>query len=308
MNFNNLIGNDKIKDMLKNNIINNNLVHSYMFIGPDGIGKSIFAHDFAEMVMCLSQTNEGKSCGKCKSCIEFETMNNPDFLQINSDGKVIKIEQIRHLQEKVIEKPIISSKKVYIINDADLMTKEAQNCLLKTLEEPPEYVVIILIVTNESNILPTIKSRCMKIGFNKIDKNNFVNYIEANSDNVKLNENILTMCDGSIGKWLKIKDKLEDYSKIENIISQIEKTDKLEVLKNAEILYKGKENIMEYLEFINVVLYNSFLNNKNQKYINSVELVEKTRKNLLANSNYDMSIDNLLLKIWEEINEEYSWC
>ena len=116
------------------------------------------------------------------------------------------------------------------------------------------------------------------------------------------------MCDGSIGKWLKIKDKLEDYSKIENIISQIEKTDKLEVLKNAEILYKGKEDIMEYLEFINVVLYNSFLNNKNRKYINSVELVEKTRKNLLANSNYDMSIDNLLLKIWEEINEEYSWC
>ena len=308
MNFNNLIGNDKIKQMLKNNIINNSLVHSYMFIGPDGIGKSIFAQDFAEMIMCLQQSNEEKSCGNCKSCIEFETKNNPDFLQIDSDGKVIKIEQIRNLQEKVIEKPIISSKKVYIINDADLMTKEAQNCLLKTLEEPPEYVVIILIVTNESNILPTIKSRCMKIGFNKIDKDSFVKYLKANSSTIELNDNILTMCDGSIGKWIKIKDKLENYFKIENIISQIQTLDKLEILKNSEILYKGKEDIMEYLEFINVILYNSFLKNKNQKYINSVELVEKTRKNLLANSNYDMSIDNLLLKIWEEINEEYSWC
>lgn len=304
MNFNNLIGNDKIKSILKKNVIDDNLVHSYMFIGPDGIGKRIFAREFSEMIMCLSDSNEEKSCGTCKSCIEFETSNNPDFMQIESDGKVIKIEQIRNLQEKVIEKPIISNKKVYIINDADLMTKEAQNCLLKTLEEPPEYVVIILIVTNESNILPTIKSRCMKIGFNKIDQKSFVQYLNG----TQVNENILSMCDGSIGKWLKIKDKLDDYYKVENIINQMQKLDKLEILKNSEILYKGKEDIISYLEFINVVLYNSFLKNRNQKYIDSVEIVEKTKKNLLANSNYDMSIDNLLLKIWEEINEEYSWC
>lgn len=307
MNFNNLIGNDKIKDMLKNNIVNNNIVHSYMFIGPEGIGKNIFAHDFAEMIMCLSNDFQEKSCGKCKSCIEYETKNNPDFFEIKPDGKSIKIDQIRSMQEKVIEKPIISNKKVYIINNADLMTEEAQNCLLKTLEEPPEYIVIILIVTNETKILPTIKSRCMKIGFNKIDEKSFTQYIQNNS-NIQFSKNIITMCDGSIGKWQKHKDKVEEYLKIEKIIQQIEKIDKLDLLVNSEILYKAKDDIMDYLEFINSVLYNIFLENKNIKYLNCVKIVEKIKKNLLSNSNFDMSIDNLLLKIWEEINEEYSWC
>ena len=108
-------------------------------------------------------------CNHCKSCVEFDGGNNPDFVYIEPDGKVIKIEQIRELQTKVIEKPVNSNKKVYVINDADLMTKEAQNCLLKTLEEPPEYIVIILIVNNESKVLTTIKSRCMKIYFEKIN-------------------------------------------------------------------------------------------------------------------------------------------
>lgn len=72
------------------------------------------------------------------------------------------------MQEKILEKPIVSSKKVYVINDADLMTKEAQNCLLKTLEEPPEFVIIILVLANESKILNTVKSRCMRIFFSKL--------------------------------------------------------------------------------------------------------------------------------------------
>lgn len=348
MNFNNLIGNDTIKNILKTNVINNNIVHSYMFLGQEGIGKSIFANDFAEMLMCSS--DKEKSCGKCKSCLEFESKNNPDFFQINPDGKSIKIDIIRNLQEKIIEKPIVSEKKIYIINNADTMTIEAQNCLLKTLEEPPEYVTIILIVTNESNILPTIKSRCMKIVFNKIEEKDFKNYIlkdinmlntskdilndndiPVNQDGIKtknkenalnikdnilnniddryiIKDSVLKMCDGSLGKWEKIKSKLQEYDIIDNAINNIEIKDKLEIMKDLEILYKSKDEIMDYLEFINVLLYNNFLKNDNYKYINSIKIVEKTRKNLLANSNYDMSIDNLLLKIWEEINEEYSWC
>lgn len=310
MNLGNLIGNDNIKNMLTKNIISNNIVHSYMFTGPEGIGKSLFAKAFAQLLMCEKSTefnNSIKSCGKCKSCLEFESLNNPDFMQIESEGKIIKIEQIRKFQEKVIEKPIICNKKVYIINDADFMTREAQNCLLKTLEEPPEFVVIILIVTNESKILPTIKSRCMKINFNKIELNTFKEYLNKNYEIDNISENILLMCDGSIGKWLQIKDNLEDYLKIEDVVNNIIKCDKIEILKKSKILYDNKEYIGNYLEYINIVLYNNFIKTKQQKYINCIEIVEKTRSNLLLNSNYDMSIDNLLMKIWEEINEEYSW-
>lgn len=107
----------------------------------------------------------------CKSCIEFDSDNNPDFQLIESEDGKIKIEKIRQMQRKVAEKPIISKNKVYIINDADTMTTEAQNCLLKTLEEPPEYITIILVCSNDGNLLSTIKSRCTRIQFEPISNN-----------------------------------------------------------------------------------------------------------------------------------------
>ena len=144
MNFNNIIGNEQNKTLLKNSIKSSNLVHSYMFTGIDGIGKKLFAMAFAKMILCES---ENKPCDHCASCIRFDGDNHPDFMIIDSlDGKSIKIDQIRLLQEKIAEKPILSDKKVYIINNSDLMTVEAQNCLLKTLEEPPEYAILILVL------------------------------------------------------------------------------------------------------------------------------------------------------------------
>ena len=166
--FENIIGNEKNKELLNQIISMNNIAHSYMFIGKESIGKMLFAKEFAKAILCI---NDSKPCGKCKSCIEFESSNNPDFEIIEPVGNSIKIEQIRELIKKVYEKPIVSNKKVYIINDSNLMTKEAQNSLLKTLEEPPEYVSIILIASNENLFLPTIKSRCTKIMFKKLTDN-----------------------------------------------------------------------------------------------------------------------------------------
>ena len=165
--FEKIIGNDKIKEILKKSIETKRTSHSYMFIGIDGIGKQLFAKEFAKEILCLEETKSEKHtyCNKCKSCIEFDTNNNPDYkiIDIEQDEKSIKINQIREMQIKISEKPIISHNKVYIINNADTMTIEAQNCLLKTLEEPPEYVTIILIGSDENSFLTTIKSRCTKI-------------------------------------------------------------------------------------------------------------------------------------------------
>ena len=163
--FDGIIGNNSIKQELEQIIKLNKLSHSYLFVGTEGIGKKQIAKEFAKMILCLG---EEKYCNSCKSCLEFDTNNNPDFTLIEPDGASIKIEQIRQMQRKIIEAPIISNKKVYIIDNADLMTKEAQNCLLKTLEEPPEFVTIILIGSKESEFLSTIKSRCMIIKFQNI--------------------------------------------------------------------------------------------------------------------------------------------
>lgn len=189
LSFDNVIGNDKNKIFLNKIVKSDNTVHSYMFEGIEGIGKSIFARDFAKMLLCMGDSKT--DCRTCKSCIEFENNNNPDFIQIKPDGKVIKIEQIRQMQEKILEKPIVSDKKVYIIDDADLMTKEAQNCLLKTLEEPPKFAVIILVLSNESKILNTIKSRCMRIFFEKLKNEELNKYAVENFDKSQIKQSMI---------------------------------------------------------------------------------------------------------------------
>lgn len=173
--FENIIGNEKNKELLKNIIDTNNIAHSYMFVGKDSIGKLLFAKEFTKAILCM---NEKKPCNNCKSCIEFETHNNPDFSILEPEGNSIKIDQIRELTKKVYEKPVVSHRKVYIINDSNCMTKEAQNSLLKTLEEPPEYVTIILIASNDNLFLPTIKSRCTKVTFNKLTDSELAKVLE----------------------------------------------------------------------------------------------------------------------------------
>ena len=141
--FEKIIGNERVKKYIETSIKQEKVLHSYLFVGTEGIGKKLVATEFAKQVLCLE---DGKCCNKCKSCIEFESLNHPDFDIIEPDGNSIKIDQIRKMQKKIQEKPIISNKKIYIINNSDKMTKEAQNCLLKTLEEPPQYAIILLII------------------------------------------------------------------------------------------------------------------------------------------------------------------
>lgn len=299
MSFDNILGNNNIKELLNNSIKSNNILHSYMFVGTDGIGKSLFAKEFSKMILCLSEI---KPCNNCSSCIKFDTNNHPDFMIIDSeDNKNIKIGQIRFLQEQIAEKPIISSRKVYIINNSDLMTVEAQNCLLKTLEEPPEYATIILILSNENKLLNTIKSRCTKISFQDISKEDLIKYADQN--NISVNNTLLDICNGSINKLISLKDDADTYSILDNILNDFSRKDIVDIWNEAEILYKSKDNILNLLDYFNIYFYNKLRKFQDFKYINSISIVEQTKKRLSSNANYDMCIDNLLLKIWEEFNE-----
>lgn len=295
--FENIIGNTNIKTVLEKSIKQNKLSHSYLFVGIQGIGKKMIATEFAKMILCL---DDNKYCNHCKSCIEFDTNNNPDFVLISPDGNNIKIEQIRDIQKRIQEKPIISEKKVYIIDNADLMTTEAQNCLLKTLEEPPEFAVIILIGSNSNTFLPTIKSRCTIMNFNKISDEEMTKYLREKCDVKNIDQNMLYMYQGSIGKALELKEKQEEYKNIENIINNIDRYDLIDFINNAEILYKSKEEINDILDYINVILLNKAKDE--YLYTNCIQIVENTKKRLKQNANYDMSIDNMLFNIWEEIN------
>ena len=295
--FEQILGNKKITEQLTNSIKIGNISHSYLFLGTQGIGKKMIAKEFAKMILC---TSEDKYCGVCKSCIEFDTDNNPDFSIIEPDGNSIKIDQIREFQKKVSEKPIISQRKVYIINDSDKMTVEAQNCLLKTLEEPPEFVTIILVGTNENAFLSTIKSRCMILHFEEISEEEILKYLEENYQ-IKINSQIMIKAfQGSIGKAIELKDKQEQYEKIENLIYGLEKMDVVDLVNKAEFLYSSKDDKTEILDYMEVILMD--IAKTSNKYAQTIEIVEQTKKRLAANANYDMSIDNMLFKIWEIVN------
>lgn len=302
MAFENIIGNNKNKKTLTNIIEKNTILHSYLFTGKNGIGKKIFAKEFAKMILC--QGDNKKPCNKCKSCIEFDGNNNPDFNIIGPDGNSIKIEQIRLLQTKVYEKPIISNRKVYIIDEAEKMTKEAQNCLLKTLEEPSDYITIILISSLENNLLNTIKSRCMKVVFNKLEDEEIKTFLKTNYGIENINNSLIRAYDGSIGNAICYKDKIDIYTQTYDLIYNIDKKDIIDILNSAEVLYKNKEDIYELLDYINIILFDlSKENQYNNKYLNCIKICEKTKSKLKANNNFDMSIDDLLISVWEEINK-----
>ncbi len=295
--FENIVGNIKVKKLLINTVKNKKTSHSYLFVGIDGIGKKLIAKEFSKILLCTK--NENQYCNDCKSCIEFDTDNNPDFTLIQPDGNAIKINQIREMQSKVQEKPIISNNKIYIIDDADKMTIEAQNCLLKTLEEPPEFVTIILIGTNENAFLSTIKSRCMSIHFNPISDKEMMMYLKENYQ-IEVTQTMLDMFQGSIAKALELKDKREIYENINSLIEKIDKLELIDFINKAEELYQSKEEIQKILEYINTLLINKA--KTDYQYTNCISVVEDTKNRLKQNGNYDMCIDNMLWNIWREVN------
>ncbi len=296
--FNNILGNEEAKKILENTIKTQNISHSYMFIGQNGIGKFMIAKEFAKAILCQG---EQKPCNTCESCIKFNGENNPDIQIIDEiEEKSIKTETIKEMVKGVYEKPIEGSRKVYIINDSQKMTKEAQNSLLKTLEEPPEYVVIILITENENLLLNTIKSRCTKIKFNPLKDNEIIKILKEKYDYKEVTENMLEIAGGSVTQALSVQGKEEIFNEIKTIFSNLEKINIIDLLNKKDLVFKDKDYIYEILDYINIILFNKI--KENIKYTNCIKIVEETKDRLKKNSNYDMTIDNLLLKVWEEIN------
>lgn len=295
--FENIIGNQKNKKILEDIIIKNKIANAYMFIGQESIGKFLFAKEFAKAILCL---NENKPCNKCKSCLEFDNSNNPDLTIIEPDGNNVKIEQIRELNRKVVEKPIVSTKKVYIINDGQNITKEAQNALLKTLEEPPEYVTIILITTSESAFLPTIKSRCTKINFNKLTEEEILKILKEKYNYQNVGNIVYKTSNGSISKSIQIIEKQSEFEDINKMFSNLEHVNVIDLINSKELVFKGKEDINSILDYIITIFFEKIKDNR--KYIECIEIAENAKERLRKNSNYDMTIDNFMLNVWEEIN------
>ena len=276
MSFHELIGNEKIKQNLIKILNTNTISHSYMFIGTKGIGKKLFAKEFAKGILCTSSAQ--KPCEHCKSCLELVNNNHPDYAEIGleEEENSIKIDTIRQMQKKIQELPIVSSRKVYIIDDSEYMTKDAQNCLLKTLEEPPSFVTIILIVSNENSLLNTIKSRCIKLYFHNLTNEEIETYLQENNAIQHFDTNMIQACQGSIGKAKQIHHNQELYQQLEDIFSHIEQYTLTQIPSKLDVLYKNKDNIQEILEYLNTIFIRKA--KTHIKYAQYIQMVEETKQ------------------------------
>ena len=273
--FEDILGNDDVKKYLTNCIENKNFSHSYIFSGIKGIGKYTFAKDFAK-------------------CILEDSMMQ-DYYELGPDGKSIKVSQIRELQNVINIKPTFSKKSVYIIDDADLMTIEAQNSLLKTLEEPPEYAVIILIVHNERSILSTVKSRCVNIKFNKLSDKDIKKYFLKNDLNFEdKNINVFKVLDGSLNNIDFIRDDYDELLKLMVFVTNLKKNQVINFFQDASVFYDNHDKIIRLLEYLNILLFEN-------SYFQLIEIVEKTKNKILMNNNFEMCIDYMILNFIEEL-------
>lgn len=278
--FENIVGHKKQKEILSKSITSGNISHAYLFFGNSGIGKFEFACEFAKQILKTDNLE-----------------NHPDFKVISkmSDKKDILVEQIRkELIDNVYIVPAAGDRKVYIINDAESLNIASQNTLLKTLEEPPKYITIILVSSNISAFLTTILSRVTQIPFEGISKDELKQYIYEKY-NVTFSDTILEYINGSIGKAEDIINNklLDKFNAVDELYSYLNALNTIKVMKYSSNINFALDDLLDYLEYI---LY------KNNKY-ECVKIVENAKNRLKFNGNYDIIIDSMLLKLIDSIKE-----
>ena len=212
-----------VYDIIKENIQNNKLSQAYLFLCEDSITNNLLALSVSKLILCKNQN----ACGVCKSCSLFESESNPDLLVYPKDKNFI-VDDAVEIYNKVQIKPLYSNYKIFLINNIDVSTVQAQNKMLKIIEEPPHNVIFILTATSEDKVLQTIKSRCQILRVNKFN-NEVISEILSleKGDNLDI---ALALGEGYIGKSIDILNNQkfnENYKNMFNFIKNFKKSDQI---------------------------------------------------------------------------------
>ena len=325
--FKDVVGHKDILKYISSAVENNRVSHAYSRNGERGSGKKMLANLFAMTLLC--ETGDNEPCGKCHSCKQAESGNHPDIIRVTHEKpNSISVDDIRTQVNNTVDiKPYQGPYKVYIIPQADMMTPQAQNAILKTIEEPPSYAVFLLLTENAETLLPTINSRCVMLKLRNIKDTLIKKYL---MENLEIPDYKADMCtafaQGNMGRAIMLANSdhfneiREEAVQLLKHISEMELNEIVAAVKNISVY---KLEITDYLDII-MIWYRDVLLYKATKEIDKVvfkdqlqsikeqarkssyegielilESLEKAKARLKANVNFDLVMELLFLTIKE---------
>ena len=325
--FKDVVGHRDIIQYIQDAVQQKKVSHAYILNGQRGSGKKMLAKLFAMTLQCESDKSE--PCGECRSCIQANNGNQPDIITVKHEKPAsISVDDIRtQVNGDIMIKPYSSPYKVYIIPEADLLTVQAQNALLKTIEEPPEYAVILLLTENADSLLPTIRSRCVMLKLRNIKDKLVKRYL---MEQLQIPDYQAELCaafaQGNIGRAMLLA-KSEHFNEIKEeaiqLLKYINEMELHEIVSAIKEINKYKLEVADYLDIItiwyrDVLLYkatadvNGLVFSDQLKYIkeraskssyegieNILDAIEKAKSRIKANVNFDLLMELLLLAIKE---------
>ena len=325
--YKDIIGHEHIIEYLQNCMKENKVSHAYIFNGEQGSGKKLLADAFSAALQC---EKKGISpCGECTSCKQAYGHNHPDIIWLTHEKpNSIGVDDIREgLNNDIAIKPYKGPFKIYIVDEAEKMTIQAQNALLKTIEEPPAYGIILLLTTNEKMMLPTILSRCVSLSLRPVKDNLIKEFLMKQYEIPDYQADIsVAFAQGNVGKAIRLATN-EEFNKIKDaaiqLMKYLEEMQIYEIIDAVKHIADYKMSVNDYLDIImiwyrDVLLFkatrdaNSLIFKNEINYINKfadkssyqnieaiIHAIEKTKVRLNANVNFDLAMELLLLTIKE---------
>jgi DNA polymerase-3 subunit delta' len=326
--FNDIVGQEQIKEHLMNALAAGKVSHAYIFNGEKSSGKEFIAKVFAMALQC--EKGENNPCQECHSCRQALSGNQPDIIYVSHEKPgTISVDDIRaQVNNDVAIKPYSSRHKVYIINEAEKMTQQAQNAILKTLEEPPEYAVIMLLTTNVNSLLPTILSRCVVLNMKPVSDEKVREFLmrEMQIPDYKA-EVCVAFARGNIGK-AKALASSEDFEHVKSealsLLKYIHDMEIYEIVTAIKKINEYKLDISDYLDIISIwyrdVLLFKATNDVNHLVFREeitalrkvagrssyegiedvIKALDTAKRRLEANVNFELTMELLLLTIKEK--------
>ena len=325
--FKEIVGHEEIIQHLQNAIRLGKVSHAYILSGEKGSGKKLLANTFAMALQC--EKKDIDPCQECRSCKKAMSRNHPDIIYITHEKpNSIGIEDIRtQLIEDVMIKPYCSSYKIYIVDEAEKLTLQAQNALLKTIEEPPAYAVIMLLTSNMDAFLPTITSRCVKLNLRPVQESMVKDYLMEKMNLPDYQAQMdAAFSQGNIGKAKQMAESDDFNLMTEQALRILKKSKELELYEMVEMIKElsaEKQNLDEYLDLfamwfrdvlffkatkeVDGLMFKDQLNYIKERAKKSsyegiekiLDALEKAKARLKANVNFELVMELLLLTIKE---------